>query len=84
MKIAITIILCIVLLVVCINEIDYVVNSYFGNPHIGFWQSVKEEVEIFFGKIKKLSKKVLTKENICDRIIFVQNAEVVELVDTLL
>ena len=84
MKIAITIILCVVLLVVCINEVDYVINSYFGNPHLGFWQSLKEDAEFFFGKIKKLRKKVLTKESICDRIIFVQNAEVVELVDTLL
>ena len=53
MRVKLTILFCIVALYYGLQRVDYVTNSFFGNPGYGLFDSVKEDVTLFLKKIQK-------------------------------
>lgn len=53
MRVKITILLCMVALYYGLQRVDYVTNSFFGNPGYGLFDSVKADMTQLLKKIQK-------------------------------
>ncbi len=53
MRVRITFALCLVILYYGLQRVDYVTNSFFGNPGYGLMDSVKADINEILKKIQK-------------------------------
>lgn len=53
MRVKITFVLCVIVLYYGLQRVDYVTNSFFGNPGYGLFDSVKDDMTQLLKKFEK-------------------------------